>query len=477
MKSLLLLVAAATTADLVQGQYVCDIPTNGCTNGMFNQELCECQCIVPFCHDLFGDCTNPSNACGGNPWVQCERGVNCPWFTNPLKLGGCTTGPNVLADVWDVYSTRDACCNSNFPYSDTCVEDPNEEGGPPTKHPTIDAPEDDDYEVVAIKFDIKGLPDGISMRKLKDETTTVMKRILIRMQDSITGLKISNVEEKVVLTRNLVKTLRERALETDVTLYYNVYIVRDDDKKFGPLIIQEIRDSYSEVLEQIQQFTDTNFFGGDLDLNWCTSQNGKYEDCVNDNPSPPTPVRAPTPAFVQSGPDSGGDPGGDPLAGWAIALIIIFVILLLCCIGYLVFVSCFKNYDDNKEVHNNIYMDDGYDGYDGRSRASGYDRNRGMDDKSRASGYTSRRSQRTNEDCVQIVLAEPMDPKFDDDSFTVNTYGTKQKQGRDPTMYIPGQENRPDPDSGRSINSRSISSRRYLEDPPLKPKRDPTMYV
>ncbi len=52
----------------------------------------------------------------------------------------------------------------------------------------------------------------------------------------------------------------------------------------------------------------------------------------------------------------------------------------------------------------------------------------------------------------------------------------KRKQGRDPTIYIPGQEDRPDPDSEKSWFSDVIISCRYCEDPPLKPKREPTMY-
>ena len=84
--------------------------------------------------------------------------------------------------------------------------------------------------------------------------TTVLKRILLRLADSINGLKISSVEEKVVLSRRLEKLIRLRALQEtkDVTLYFNVKVVRDDDRKFGPLIINEIRDSYDEVLDQVQ---------------------------------------------------------------------------------------------------------------------------------------------------------------------------------------------------------------------------------
>ena len=223
-------------------------------------------------------------------------------------------------------------------------------------------------------------------------------------------------------------------------------------------------------------FSDTKYFGGDLNLNFCTSQSGEFELCVKEifNPTPPTPARAPSSVIVQNDSDGGiGVDGGDGLPGWGIALIVIAVLLLLACLGYCIFLNCFTddyNYNDTKETNNNIYLED---------------------EKSRASGYTSRRSPRSIQSRKsrprQIVLAEPQDSKSDDGSFTINTYASKktyaskQRQGRDPTMYIPGQEDKPDPDSSDSdvlmITDGESRRRYYAEDPPLRPKRDPTMYV
>ena len=176
--------------------------------------------------------------------------------------------------MWEIFNTRSACCNSKFPYSDICDVSAGEEG-PPTKHPTIQSPEDDVYEVVPIKFDVMGLPDDISMRELKDEMTVVLKRILLRLAEKIEGLKVTEVEERVVLQRNLLKKMvrdnhndsllknedrevigqqhhTQRELKQDVTLYFNVYVLREEDRKFGPLIIQYIQSNYGEVLEQVQ---------------------------------------------------------------------------------------------------------------------------------------------------------------------------------------------------------------------------------
>ena len=101
MRPVVLALAAAVAALLPSTHaYVCEIPTSGCSNGMFNQAKCECECLPPFCPDANGDCTIASNNCGGNPWTDCERGRNCPWWANPLKAESCTTGPVVSsADV------------------------------------------------------------------------------------------------------------------------------------------------------------------------------------------------------------------------------------------------------------------------------------------------------------------------------------------------------------------------------------------
>lgn len=152
--------------------------------------------------------------------------------------------------IWDIWSTREACCKKNFANSKTCDIQLSGNVESPTRYPTITPPKDDNYEIIPLKFDVLGLPRDISMGELKAEMKTVLRRILIRLSERIAGLKVTDIKERVVVNRNLEKALR--ALQRDVTLYYNVYVVRDDDRDFGPLIINEIRDSYDEVLDQIQ---------------------------------------------------------------------------------------------------------------------------------------------------------------------------------------------------------------------------------
>ena len=113
----------------------------------------------------------------------------------------------------------------------------------PTKYPTIVSPEDD-YEILPIRVDVMGLPGNVALGELTQELKTVMTRIILRLAESIQGLKITKVEEKVGgITDNS---------EGGKSVYYNVYALRDEKKKFSPLIIQAIRDSHDEVLKQIQ---------------------------------------------------------------------------------------------------------------------------------------------------------------------------------------------------------------------------------
>lgn len=167
----------------------------------------------------------------------------------------------VPPDLWVIYNTRKACCDTNFLYSEICDVEP-EMPEVPTKHPTI-VLEDVPFEIIPLKFDLIGVPDDVRVRDLKEEMTVVLKRILLRLAESIPGMIIKEVEERVVLPnsrrslREMVRGLvgrgnRARGLAQAVSLYYNVKVVRVEGKKFGPLIINEMRDSYDDIVEQIQ---------------------------------------------------------------------------------------------------------------------------------------------------------------------------------------------------------------------------------
>lgn len=85
------------------------------------------------------------------------------------------------------------------------------------------------------------------MSKLKEELETVLKRVLLRLAESMDNLKILTIEERVVSSLS-----SSGAKDGTETLYYNVNVLRVEGTKFGPTIITEIGDSYDEILSQIQ---------------------------------------------------------------------------------------------------------------------------------------------------------------------------------------------------------------------------------
>ena len=209
---------------------------------------------------------------------------------------------------------------------------------------------------------------------------------------------------------------------------------------------------------------------GDLEINFCTLSDGIYSLCVIDEEgdvgiSVPD-VGTSVPITLQSKENG--------LAGWAIALIVILVLSLVCCGGYAIAVmcfgvaNCFQDHDNNKgkDIQNNIYMDERRGPVDYERRLAIMDGRSGDNESRAAISYEQRQTPQAS--AVRDDLLEDL-------SFHGSFKSYKRKTSRDPTMYIPGQEGRPDPIDFHGSNDRS--GRMYSEEPPLKPKREPTMYV
>ena len=88
------IIITATTLTVKADDYLCE--TIDCVNGMFNQAACTCECIAPFCADVYGNCI-VSGTCD-NPWEACEKGVNCPWWKHTSNAESCETGPLVSSN-------------------------------------------------------------------------------------------------------------------------------------------------------------------------------------------------------------------------------------------------------------------------------------------------------------------------------------------------------------------------------------------
>ncbi len=230
---------------------------------------------------------------------------------------------------------------------------------------------------------------------------------------------------------------------------------------------------------------------GNLGLNFCTLHDGEYDLCVIEDTDALSP--APAPASSQTS-NAAVEPGvaDGVLAGWAIALIVILVLSIVCCGGYALAVLCFGVENFFKDQDDAANMDKRFGPMDSLNRlaiknsTSQYTRKQLTmqgTKKSHAAKQITQGSQvypdsRTG---VQVVCSNPQYPTFDDTSFTINTFSTNRRKTRDPTMFVSGQKSRPDPGTAhsqrRSAHDACSSRRYYSEEHSSKPKREPTMYV
>ena len=125
----------------------------------------------------------------------------------------------------------------------------------PSKTPTIMLEDDDNYQIIPLRFDISGLHDGYSVSELKSEMKSVLTRILLELAEDIDGLTIKNVEQAVVNLANTNNSNANLIIEKkagEETMYFNVEVVRVEDMEFGPIIVNAIRDNYNDLLNKIQ---------------------------------------------------------------------------------------------------------------------------------------------------------------------------------------------------------------------------------
>lgn len=461
--------------------------------------------------------------------------------------------------MWKVYASNKDCCAVNFPFSEVCHV---EKGTPsPTKYPTLAVPEESNFETIPFQFSVRGLPDDVNMRALKEEMKELLTAILTMIATDVPDMKITSIDEREARRRNMMmmnglRGLGEtsignvgadveknensyyarqvdmsitsssshnqittsnnysRQLLKNVEFYYDINIIRVEGKQFGPLIIQYMKDSISDIQNKVQT-TKTTYFQSDVDYNFCTLSSGKYTLCT----STPEPVVRPVTQATTPEPEPEGG-----LPGWAIAIIVIFVMGLVGCLSYLIYVSSRDGNVYDKEMED-MYANEmtsgnsrgggrfvrsgrsSRSGRSHRSRSSRSERSRSSRSRRSSRSGRSRRSTRTGRSFrssfsrrskksrgensgMVLAIAHAEEPTFGDE-FTLDTYKTAKKRQPDPSVYNP---HAVDPDGGE-INDEGVLMltmgedpeesilggdpvhRRYREDPPLKPKREPTMYV
>jgi hypothetical protein len=117
----------------------------------------------------------------------------------------------------------------------------------PSKYPSVIV-EEDVFEVIPLRFDVIGLPPDAALGDFKKELETAMSKIILNLGKDIQGLKVTKVEEKV---GGLSAALSNNSNNLVDSVYYTVEVVKDPKKRFAPLIIQGLRDSYDDIIQQI----------------------------------------------------------------------------------------------------------------------------------------------------------------------------------------------------------------------------------
>jgi len=221
---------------------------------------------------------------------------------------------------------------------------------------------------------------------------------------------------------------------------------------------------------------DITLFTEDVAFNICGMQEGKYTLCAKEelSPSPnPSPISLTSSELASSSiiPSYVGDDAfvssNDDVAGfalWVIALIVIVALLSVCCAGYAVAVvycgvsNCldFTKIEDTNTVKSSFF-------YDERTIGGTHQRLKNLTIEN-SSNWDKGRSQKTSARRILSLGENGREmPRIEDGShfhhnagslaLTTITLGTRaqRRAGRDPTTYIPGQEEKPDPDGTLTI--------------------------
>ena len=280
--------AAIVQADASSSSTACDLPSVDCVYGLWSSPSCGCECIPPYCRDGSGACTLP-NGCVGRPWGECAVGVDCPWWdADDDDSGGdpryCDTGPDVPAGVWVVHATLGGCCAAHHPGSAACGAGPaaatvGVDADAPDDGDDDDGDDDDPFEYVTIKFTVGDLPAEVvgaeDAGDLKAEMLFVMRWALTNLSERVEILKVTSIEEDLVLTV-MPTTAAAGGEDGAFSVYYDVTVVRHPTESLGKIIIAGLRDMYPEIMEWLSGGSSRQYLVCCVYLNWC------YDGGAND---------------------------------------------------------------------------------------------------------------------------------------------------------------------------------------------------
>lgn len=173
---------------------------------------------------------------------------------------------------------------------------------PPTTMPTTKSRSE--FQTIPLKFTLMGLSNDIPrIRDFRDAAMGFMRGMLTTVSYDIDGLKVTAVKERYIdsfLNRHRGLATRTRSVinfvygenattdkiesqhqEEDDTrvfnLYYDVTIVSDSPRRYGPLLIETVRHRHPEILQQIQEYKPTQYYYAE-NFDLCTTTTGEITD-------------------------------------------------------------------------------------------------------------------------------------------------------------------------------------------------------
>ncbi|KAL7461262.1 hypothetical protein ACHAXS_001683, partial [Conticribra weissflogii] len=249
--SILLLISILPTSTAICSIDADDSPID-CMYGLWNENKCECECIPPYCPDTYGQCAATWVCNPTNPWFNCVRGIDCPWWRNPLKANSCATGPEVPPGIWEVWGSQTECC-ALYPQSDAC-RDFKQVSKRPTPFPTIGFASLPDTEIISVRFSGLTIPNGVIIEDFQNRLREAVKIVILDLAEQYSSLKILDLEYRRANSRN-------------EDLIFDITVPRESGVSYASIIHNSIKDRITFIYNDMTE--------------WLRRQNIDVDDFIN----------------------------------------------------------------------------------------------------------------------------------------------------------------------------------------------------
>lgn len=187
-----------------------------------------------------------------NPWFNCVRGIDCPWWRNPLKANSCATGPEVPPGIWEVWGSQTECC-ALYPQSDAC-RDFKQVSKRPTPFPTIGFASLPDTEIISVRFSGLTIPNGVIIEDFQNRLREAVKIVILDLAEQYSSLKILDLEYRRANSRN-------------EDLIFDITVPRESGVSYASIIHNSIKDRITFIYNDMTE--------------WLRRQNIDVDDFIN----------------------------------------------------------------------------------------------------------------------------------------------------------------------------------------------------